>query len=101
MCTAVFREVGELKRTQKDKFALSTSSMLSLCKPVLSMPVTLAAGFYIPFSDKMLSVNPQIWGCLRRLPCSHCDSAVCVQMGLMQITSVYDPPRSESLKVLS
>lgn len=68
MCTAAFREVGELKSTRKDKFVLCTSSVLLLCKPVLSLLVTLAAGFYSPFSAKKLSVNPQS---LEALPRSH------------------------------
>lgn len=58
MCTGVFPEAGELRSTLKDKFALSNSSMLSLYKPVLSVLVALASGFYIPCSDKMVSVNP-------------------------------------------
>lgn len=57
-----FQRVGELKSTQRDTFVLSTSSVLSLCRLVLSLLVILAAGFYIPFSGKNALLTPKSRG---------------------------------------
>lgn len=88
MGSAVFREVEELKSTQKDEFALPTSSVLSLCKPLISLLVTLDAGFHIQFSDKMLT--PKSEAASKGCPAHTRGSSLCVQMGLTQIVSVYE-----------
>lgn len=74
--------------------------MLSLYKPVLSLLVALAAGFYVPCSDEMVSVNPQRWRCLEGFPCSHQRISPVFRWGWPRLQQ-HKIPKPDYLKVLS
>lgn len=92
-----FQRVGELKSTQEDTFVLSTSSVPSLGRPVLSLLVILAAGFYIPSSGKKALFTPKCRAAVKGCPAHTSNSAFCFQMGLTQVLS----SQNRSLKVKS
>lgn len=81
------QRVGELKSTQEDTFVLSASAVLSLGRPVLSLLVILAAGFYIPLSEKNALLTPKSRAAVKGCPAHTTNSALHVQMGLTQIVS--------------
>lgn len=91
------QRVGQLKSTQEDIFVLSTSSVLSLGRPVLSLLVVLAAGFYI-LRKKML-LTPKSKAAVKGCPAHTGNTALCVQIGLTQV--VPSPNQISESHVLS
>lgn len=72
-----FQRVGELRSTQQDTFVLSTSGVLSLGRPVLSLLVILAAGFYIPFSEKKMLLTLRSRAAVKGCPAHTSNSTLC------------------------